>query len=389
MVATTRASHDWTSRRTPPEPERAAVPLAELAVARLRREAGSFPLATFVLELDAATPGRLRAAVLSARGWSPRRDLVLDLEHVATDEARAAVERITRVLTPLGVRVTASALAAPSPPRASARDPFGLSPDFRARWISRLRFLFERYWRITVSGLEHVPATGPAVIAANHAGAIPIDAFMLGMALELRHPTPRPLRVLYDRFVDGLPWVSRTYRRLGGVTASFENGLRLLRRGDLVGIFPEGIGGAAKSWTERYLVRSFRTGAARLALRTGAPLLPVAIAGAGGAYPVLFCSRFLGEPLGLPWLPVTPLFPHFGLAGVLPLPTRCHIHICPPLDVGPVQDPDDAARVALVTKRLREVMVSALCDHVEDAGGLERLAMGLTAVHPSRSLADD
>jgi 1-acyl-sn-glycerol-3-phosphate acyltransferase len=158
---------------------------------------------------------------------------------------------------------------------------------------------------------------------------------------------------------------------------------------DLVGIFPEGIGGAAKPWTERYLVRSFRSGAARLAIQTGAPLLPVAIAGAGGAYPVLFCSKLLGEPLGVPWLPVTPLFPHLGLAGVLPLPTRCHIHICPPLDVGPTHDADDAAHVARVTKRLREVVVSALCDHVRDAGGLERLAIDLTAVHPSRSRADD
>jgi 1-acyl-sn-glycerol-3-phosphate acyltransferase len=374
---------------SPLERERSPVARAGLAVVRLYAEAGSLPLAAFVLELDAAASGRVRAAILSARGRPPRDDLVLDIEHVASEEARAEVQRIGDTLVPLGIRVAARDLAPAGLTGAYSRDPFGLRPDFRARWVSRLRFLFGRYWRITVSGIEHVPAAGPAVIAANHAGAIPIDAFMLGMALELWHPAPRPLRVLYDRFVDGLPWVRRTYRRLGGVTASFENGLCLLRRGDLVGLFPEGIAGTEKSWTERYLVRSFRSGAARLAIRTGAPLLPVAIAGAAGAYPVLFCSRLLGKALGLPWLPVTPFFPHLGPAGALPLPTRCHIHFCPPLDVGPAHNAEESARVALVTKRLREAVTSALCDQVEAANGLDRLAIDLTAVHPSRSLAVD
>ena len=376
-------------RSKPAEGDRSAVAGAGLAVARLYPGAGSPPLAAFVLELDAAASGQLRAAVVSARARAPRRGLVLEIEHVATERARAEIERIASTLTPLGVRVAGRPLAPAGPRGAYGRDPFGLSPRFRARWIARLRFLFERYWRITVSGIEHVPATGPALIAANHAGAIPIDAFMLGMALELRHPAPRPLRVLYDPFVDGLPWVGKIYQRLGAVTASFDNGLGLLRRGELVGLFPEGIAGAEKPWMERYLVRRFRSGAARLAIRTGAPLLPVAIAGAGGAYPVLFCSKSLGEAVGLPWLPVTPLFPHFGLAGALPLPTRCHIHFCPPLDVGPPSQAEDAARDALVTKRLREAVAAALCEHVDAATGFDRLAMELTAVHPSRSVADD
>jgi 1-acyl-sn-glycerol-3-phosphate acyltransferase len=389
MAARPQERHEWVSRREPPERARSAIASAGLAVVRLRPEAGSLPLEAFVLDLDQAASERVRAAVLSARGRPPRRDLVLDIDHLATDEARAEIERIARALAPLGVPVAARALALAAPARAEARDPFGFRPRFRAYWVSRLRFLFERYLRITVSGIEHVPARGPAVIAANHAGAIPIDAFMLGMALELSHPAPRPLRVLYDRFVDGLPWVGEVYRRFGGVTASFENGLALLRRGDLVGVFPEGIAGTEKRWTQRYLVRRFRSGAARLAIRTGAPLVPVAITGAAGAYPVLFCSRVLGEPLGLPWLPVTPLFPHFGLVGALPLPTRCHIHFCPPLDVGPADDADDAARVALVTNRLRQTVTAALCEQVEAASRLERLAVDLTAVHPSRSFVDD
>jgi 1-acyl-sn-glycerol-3-phosphate acyltransferase len=387
MTAPAQADLQWLSRAMRSEHGRAAVAGAGLAVVRLGSEKGTPVPSALVLELDATAVERLRAAVLSARG-RPRRDLVVEIEHVGTAEAHAAVERIARALTPLGVRVAGRSLAPPGVAGAYGGDPFGLDLDFRTRWVARLRFLFEQYWRITVSGLEHVPAGGPAVLAANHAGAVPIDAFMLGMALELRHRAPRPLRVLYDRFVDNLPWVGDVYRRLGGVTASFENGLCLLRRGELVGVFPEGVAATEKPWTERYLVRRFRSGAVRLALQTGAPLLPVAIGGAGGAYPVLFCSKPLGEALGLPWLPVTPLFPHFGLAGALPLPIRCHIHICPPLDVGRAR-PNDDARVNRVTRRLRSAVATALCEQVDATTGLERLALELTTVHPSQSLTDD
>jgi len=240
-----------------------------------------------------------------------------------------------------------------------------------------------------VSGIEHVPASGPVVIAGNHAGAVPVDALILGLALELRHSPPRALRVLYDRFVDSLPLVGDIYRKLGAVTASFDNGLCLLRRGDAVGVFPEGIAGSEKPWTERYLVHRFHGGAARLAIQTGTPLVPVAITGAGGAYPVLFCSKPLGAALGLPWLPVTPLFPAFGLAGALPLPTRCHIRFCAPIDIGSLRDGDEATRVALVTKRLREAITGALCERVDGASGFERLAMELTAIHPRHSLDDE
>jgi 1-acyl-sn-glycerol-3-phosphate acyltransferase len=359
-----------------------------LAVLRLVPEGGSLPLASFVACLEPGAAERVHADVAAACGRRPRRDLALEIEHVVTEAARVEIERITRAVAPLGVRVVARALAPAGAEGALGGDPFGLDSEFRARWVARLRFLFDRYWRITVSGIEHVPASGPVLVAANHAGAVPVDGLMLGMALELRHTPARALRVLYDRFVDGLPLVGEIYRRLGGVTASFDNGFRLLRRGEAVGVFPEGIAATEKPWTERYLVRRFHSGAARLALRTGAPLVPVAITGAGGAYPVLFCSRPLGEALGLPWLPVTPLFPALGLAGALPLPTRCHLSFGPPIDLGSARDGDEATRVALVTGRLREAIAGALCERVDRATGFERLAMELTAVHPRQSLDD-
>ena len=118
-----------------------------------------------------------------------------------------------------GATSTAGPVAQPRPTAPTPEpDTFGLDREFRARGIPLCRFLFERYWRIEVSGMEHVPATGPALLVANHSGAVPADAFMLAAALELRHPEQRCLRVLFDKFVDALPFIGDLYRRLGGVT---------------------------------------------------------------------------------------------------------------------------------------------------------------------------
>jgi hypothetical protein len=208
----------------------------------------------------------------------------------ATDSRRA--DERTLAHEPTAVAASAPSLARDPEPavrRAAAEapvedltgpDPFGLDPAFRALTIPIFRFLFEQYWRIDVTGLEHVPPSGAALVVANHSGAVPADAFMLAAALELRHPARRPLRVLFDKFVDALPLIGDLYRRLGAVTASLPNAERLLRRGELVGLFPEGIAGVEKRCTERYRLRPFKTGTARLSVRTGSPVIPVAIVGA-------------------------------------------------------------------------------------------------------------
>ena len=55
----------------------------------------------------------------------------------------------------------------------------------------------------------------------------------------------------------------------------------------------------------------------------------------------------------------------------------------------PSGDPSPSQSDHSLTRRLREAVAAALCEQVEAASGLERLAMDLTAVHPSHSLADD
>lgn len=360
-----------------------------LLAASLFTSARAHPAVTFVADLDAATIARVRREAVTLRGQY-REPVTIELRYVADAAAHALVatlgdlraDDMHLVTIPIGPSSTESALttladlaaqvpkpthtspspiAAPPPPVPFAEpDPFGLDPGFRARTIPLFRFMFERYWRTEVSGMEHVPTDGPALVVANHSGAVPADAFMLATALELRHPRQRCLRVLFDKFVDDLPLIGDLYRRLGAVSASLANAERLLHRGELVGLFPEGIAGVEKLCTERYRLQPFRSGTARLSIRTGSPVVPVAIIGAEEAYPVIARLYRAGRFVGLPWIPVTPLFPLCGVAGGLPLPSKWAMHFCPPILPPPPDGRPDEERVAELTERVRDAIEDAL-----------------------------
>jgi 1-acyl-sn-glycerol-3-phosphate acyltransferase len=301
------------------------------------------------------SPGVVSAPVDAAmRGAEPERPVA------ATVASASAAPPVRAGEAALRVAPAPTPLRPPPVEDTTGPDPFGLDPAFRALTIPIFRFMFEQYWRISVSGLEHVPTSGAALVVANHSGAVPADAFMLAAALELRHPAHRPLRVLFDKFVDALPWIGDLYRRLGAVTASLPNAERLLRRGELVGLFPEGIAGVEKRCTERYRLRPFKTGTARLSIRTGSPIVPVAIVGAEEAYPVVARLYRAGRLVGLPWIPVTPLFPVCGLAGALPLPTKWSMHFGEPIEPPRADGRSEDVRVAELTSRVRASIETSL-----------------------------
>jgi hypothetical protein len=153
-----------------------------------------------------------------------------------------------------------------------ARDEFGLDPEFRDQAKPLFRLLYEKYWRVEARGARNVPRSGPVILVSNHSGAIPFDATMIACALDEAHH-PRPARFLYDRFVENLPWIPDFYRRAGGVVASHANAERLLETGELIGLFPEGVSGLSKLYSERYVLQPFSSGFVRLALRYRAPIV--------------------------------------------------------------------------------------------------------------------
>lgn len=215
--------------------------------------------------------------------------------------------------------------------RRNGADPFGFDPQVRERVKPLFRFLYKYYWRVEVEGLEHVPSEGPLLLAANHSGILPFDAAMISLAVEEEHPAHRVVRMLYAKFVTSLPGIGSLFNRLGGVEASTQNGLTLLKRGHTVGIFPEGEEALGKPYHQAYCLRPFRTGVAHLSARTQAPVIPVAVIGAEETSRALFRIPQLPSFLRVPFLPVPSLFTMLGPLGLLPMPTKWRIRFGRPL----------------------------------------------------------
>ena len=242
-------------------------------------------------------------------------------------------------------------------------DEFGLDPEFRKRAMPYFQALYEKYWRVDARGARHVPKSGPVILVSNHSGALPFDATMIACALEEAR-YPRPPRFLYDRFVEDLPWIPGFYKKAGGVLASHENAVRLLEKRELIGLFPEGVSGLSKLYSERYVLQPFSGGFIRLAMRFGAPIVPVAVVGAEEIYPLVGRLRGLGKLLGAPYLPVTPFFPLLGPLGLIPLPTKWRIRFGKPIVLAPTSYPRlDGTAVRVMAEQVRrrvQTMVRAL-----------------------------
>jgi 1-acyl-sn-glycerol-3-phosphate acyltransferase len=247
--------------------------------------------------------------------------------------------------------------------RSGEVDEFGMDEVVLRRLRPLLELLYERYWRVDLQGLANLPEQGPCLLVANHSGLLPYDGLMLAHAIERRHPSGERPRFLVADWLMTLPFVQPYLARLGGVRACRENAERLLEAGRFVIVFPEGVKGAAKVFRERYRLKRFgRGGVIRVALETGAPLVPVGIVGAEEAHPILFKWR---PPIGIgvPFVPVTPTFPLLGPLGTVPLPSKWVVRIGAPLRLDPL-GPDDA-RDELLLSRLTEELrgeIQALVD---------------------------
>ncbi len=245
-------------------------------------------------------------------------------------------------------------------------DEFGMDAASLRRIDPVLRFLVDRYWRVEVEGLEHLPAKGPCLLVANRSGLLPWDGLVLSHTIE-RARGERPRFFVADWLMT-LPFAMPTLARWGGVRACRENALRLLSSGRYVIVFPEGAKGATKVFRERYRLKRFgRGGVIRVALETGAPLVPVGVVGAEEVHPVLFKSTSAGQSLGLPFLPVTPTFPLLGPLGMLPLPSKWVIRIGEPVSFGDLGV--DAAQDELLLSRLTENVRGEIQSLVQ--GGLD------------------
>jgi 1-acyl-sn-glycerol-3-phosphate acyltransferase len=244
-----------------------------------------------------------------------------------------------------------------------AEDEWGFDEDFADLVEPLFAFLYESWWRVKVVGAARVPAHGRALLTSNHAGILPWDATMISMALLREHPLPRHPRFLVLDWAFDLPWISAGIRKVGGVVASPFNALRLLEQDQLVAVFPEGVKGTGKAFSERYRLQRFgRGGFVEIALRTGAPIVPVAVVGSEEIYPKLGDLPPVARMLGAPFFPLTPTFPWLGPLGVVPLPSKWRIEFLEPIETASY-GPEAAADRALVlelSERVRGEIQQAL-----------------------------
>lgn len=242
-------------------------------------------------------------------------------------------------------------------------DPYGLDPEIIELMRPLLRFFYRTYWRVKVEGLEHVPATGRGLLVANHSGVLPWDGAMVATAIAEDHPAQRVMRNTFLHWFSELPFVSPLFVSLGCISGLPENAIRLLEEDQLVCSFPEGVKGIGKLYKDRYqLARFGRGGFVQVALKTGAPLIPVAVVGAEEIYPMLTKAKPIARLLKLPFCPITPFFPLLGPLGTVPVPSRWKITFCPPIPTatyGPAAA-DDPLIVFELAEKVRSTIQNTL-----------------------------
>ncbi|WP_205472074.1 1-acyl-sn-glycerol-3-phosphate acyltransferase [Nocardioides sp. SYSU D00038] len=241
-------------------------------------------------------------------------------------------------------------------------DEYGFDAEITERFfMAALRPIAQRWFRIEVRGLENIPAEGGALVVSNHSGTVPVDGLMT--MVTIHDHTGRFLRPLGADLVFRMPVVSTLARKGGTTLACSEDAERMLRQGELVGVWPEGFKGIGKPYKERYKLQRFgRGGFVSAALRTGVPIVPLSVVGAEEIYPLVGNLPSLARLLGVPYIPITPLFPLLGPLGLVPLPSKWLLEFGEPIRTDEYDEgaADDPMLVFNVTDQVRETIQQTL-----------------------------
>lgn len=240
---------------------------------------------------------------------------------------------------------------------------FGLKSLDRETLLYRVmpHFLMEimrKYFRLEIEGLENIPKRGAAIIAPNHSGYSGFDALLL--AHSLHREAKRIPRVLTHHFWFLTKTTAIPAQKMGFTEATYENGVQELKKNNLVVIFPEGEKGNFKPTSEMYQLQEFRRGFVRMALATGAPIIPTLILGAEETHINLSQLKFTKYLRGI----VLPL-----PLNVLPLPVKWKIKFLPPVYLPYKADAvNDRHLVMEIASEMQEQMQDALAEEIQKRG---------------------
>jgi 1-acyl-sn-glycerol-3-phosphate acyltransferase len=257
--------------------------------------------------------------------------------------------------------------------RMSDVDEWGRSEHLREILRRIYNPVYDHWFRVEWEGFDKIPTEGGALIVANHAGAIPVDApsIMHGIERDLG----RPVYGLADEIFKRVPVVNVGWSRLGGVQAHPDNAYRLLReQQQLVMVFPEGTKGTGKTYSERYQLRRFgRGGFVQIAMRSGVPIIPMAVIGNEETMPIVFKLPTLARALRVPYFPVTANMLALGPLGILfPFPAKLRIRVLDPVrfDVPPDRPRYSRSRVMDASEQIRQTIQDSIYDMLRKRRGV-------------------
>lgn len=201
------------------------------------------------------------------------------------------------------------------------RDPWGLEPTRAINDIKVIWPFYKYYFDVHLHGKEKIEDR-PYMVVSNHTGQIPIDGLLIctAFATELDHP--KFLRPLVERFLTSLPFLGRWSSESGAVLGDRVNCLNLLKRGESILVFPEGVRGIAKDSKDHYKLQRFSKGFLRMALASKVAVLPIAVVGAEDFFPYVFHLKKIAKLLSVPALPMS--------LNLFPLPSPVDIYIGEP-----------------------------------------------------------
>jgi 1-acyl-sn-glycerol-3-phosphate acyltransferase len=265
----------------------------------------------------------------------------------------------------------------PAPPPPAAESPeerrlgdvdgWGRSEAVRAL-VARLYGPLYRYWfRVEWEGLEKIPRDGGALLVANHAGAIPVDAPLLMHGIESE--LGRPVYGLADYLFRSLPAFGTLWARAGGVAAHPDNAFRLLHDDRaLTLVFPEGTKATSKLFSERYQLSRFgRGGFVEIAMRAGVPVVPIVALGTEETMPTVARSELAARLLGVPYVPLTANMLLLGPLGLFSyFPAKIRFRVLDPVrfDVEPEQERYPRSRILEEAEAIRQRMQDNLYEMV-------------------------
>jgi 1-acyl-sn-glycerol-3-phosphate acyltransferase len=256
-----------------------------------------------------------------------------------------------RLLTP---EIDALIARTPKPVGSFGYDPWGYNENTVRLGLALCKLLYDRYFRVTASGLENIPKKGPVLIVGNHSGQLPMDGILVAVALMTNPHAPRAARAMVERFFPTVPYIGNLLMGLGAAIGDPHNCAKMLDGGEAIIVFPEGVRGSGKPFRQRYQLQRFGNGFMHLAMHHRTPIVPVGIVGCEETMPSLANIAPLAKLFGVPYVPLVP--------APLPLPARVYLNFGAPMHFdGEADDEQEITeRVEGVKDRIRALIDTGL-----------------------------